>query len=402
MKFLSQLRGLTATLIVVWLATGCALTSPDATKQADGLSAPDGFDELVSRDVVSVLRQVERLAPASTTLGTSDASLQHGALANALKRELQSAGYATRAISAGAQTLQVTLHLERPDIGGVDEVSSGESPSPSTVTVTVGDVAVRRSYIAQADGTVVPTGPMQVRGVDASSLQLDNDIFSTPAAKEPEPELPAPPKTTIVAGEQVVDAKPISTTPVPPLIPLPERSNTRVELPAQTDADIATLPTITGNRPFLDLVAPSVATAQPRQPMDAMVERKTQNILELQQSNFESLFAEMGIVDEKVLTFANDSIRMGSVNKARLSELLQNFDPESDVLSVIGCSLGRTAYSGGQQALALGRAERVREELLYAGIPDSKILAEGCWADESLDARLPRRGVVVALKRPVS
>ena len=156
---------------------------------------------------------------------------------------------------------------------------------------------------------------------------------------------------------------------------------------------------------MLDLVAPSVATTAEPPSLAGMLELsggKTQNIRELQQSNFEALFADMGIVDEKVLTFPNDSIRMGDDNKARLNALLQGFNPQSDIFSLVGCSLGATAYAGGQEGLALGRAQRVREELLYAGIPENKILTEGCWAEDSFDERMPRRGVVVTLKRPIS
>ena len=90
---------------------------------------------------------------------------------------------------------------------------------------------------------------------------------------------------------------------------------------------------------------------------------------------------------------------MGSENKARLSAMLDDFNAQSDVLSVIGCSMGATNHAGGQEALTRGRASRVRDELLYADIPEENILEEGCWAEEAYDQRMPRRGVVVTLKR---
>lgn len=403
MKLISNLRVLTATVLAAYLGVGCALTSTDAAKLSP--TTPYAFDALVSKDVVSVLRQVERLAPTSTTLGTSDASLQRSSFADALKQEFQAAGYAIRAVAAGSETLPVSYSSERSDAGGVDGVSSAATQSSQTITVTVGDVAVRRTYIAQADGQVVPVGKMQVRGVDASKLKLDNEIFSTPALKARKSLPPVAPSTTkVVSGEQLVDAN-----QRPQVQELPSSSQSAQiivpqDSPQEPSDSIASLTANSASRPLLDLIAPSVVTAKPQSfdTIGALAGKSTQNIRELQQSNFESLFAEMGIVGEKVLTFANDSTRMGDLNKARLSELLQSFNPESDILSVIGCSLGPTAYSGGQEGLARGRAKRVREELLYAGIPDSKILAEGCWAEETFDERMPRRGVVVTLKRPIS
>lgn len=402
MNLISQLRKLAVSLLVAYLATGCALKSP-ATPE-DALSTPNVFDKLVSRDVVSVLRQVDRLAPASTTLGTSDASLQQGPFAEALVHELQAAGYAMRTVAAGPETLPVSYLLEQQDEGAVGKVSLDATDDSRTVTVTVGDVAVRRTYVAKANGQVVPVGSMQVRGVDASTLMLDNEIFSAPAV-DVQKKMPAaaPSETTVLADEQIVDANPASTIQAPSVSSPAAQVIAPTDLQAQSGSDVSSLAANNASRPFLDLVMPSVATAKAPSldAIAALTEKKTLNILDLQQSNFESLFAEMGIVDEKVLTFANDSTRMGDLNKARLSALLQNFNPESDVLSVIGCSLGPTAYSGGQEGLALGRAGRVREEMLYAGIPENKILSEGCWAEETFDKRMPRRGVVVTLKRPI-
>ena len=152
---------------------------------------------------------------------------------------------------------------------------------------------------------------------------------------------------------------------------------------------------------FLDLVAPTVPATEPsgQAVLAIKPDRDTKNVMELQQSNYEDLFADMAFVSEKVLTFANDSTQIGDANKVRLQELVEDFEVESDVFSVVGCSLGQTNRAGGQEELAMGRAMRVREELLYAGIPGDNIVEEGCWADEAFDLRMPRRGVVVTLKR---
>ena len=119
-------------------------------------------------------------------------------------------------------------------------------------------------------------------------------------------------------------------------------------------------------------------------------------------SNFQSDFVDTLIVKEKILTFANDSTRMGVINKAQVESFIRGFNPGSDVVSIIGCSHGNTSAEGGQEALALGRAARVRDELLFSGIPEQNIRAEGCWAGEHFDEGMPRRGVVITLRRKVS
>ena len=98
------------------------------------------------------------------------------------------------------------------------------------------------------------------------------------------------------------------------------------------------------------------------------------------------------------MVFPNDSLRMGAANKRRAAELAVAFDPERDVISVLGCSHGRTAIDNGNEVLANGRALRVKEELVLAGIAGERVLEEGCWAG-SAHERLPGRGVVVTHKR---
>ncbi len=398
LKSKPDLRGLAAIVLVAYLAVGCVLTQSGKTEPLS--NQPDNFNQLVAKDVVSVLRQVDSLSPTTTTLGTSDTSLQQGLFAEALKNELQAAGYAIRAVGSGPATLPVSYRLERLEESVESGAANGAQVS-QTVTVNVGDIAVRRTYIAQADGQIIPVGAMQARGVDPSGLKLDNNIFSKPAHKVQSDVPPAESTVPVLEGEHLV-----SGDQNPPAVPAyPEQND--ISDPRErekSDASLATLATNNTSQPLLDLIAPSVATAKPQSfdAIGALADKNTQNVRELQQSNFESLFVEMGIVGEKVLTFANDSTRMGDNNKARLRELLRSFNPGSDVLSVVGCSLGPTRYEGGQEGLALGRAMRVREELLYAGIPEDKILAEGCWDEESFDERMPRRGVVVTLKRAIS
>ena len=126
---------------------------------------------------------------------------------------------------------------------------------------------------------------------------------------------------------------------------------------------------------------------------------QVQNVFELGGSNFETILAEHHVVDEQVLTFANDSLRLGELNKQFVEKMVEDFNGKTDIFSIIGCSLGPTQVAGGNAALALGRANRVREALLFAGVPENLILDEGCWAGDTDLNTLPRRGVVVTLNR---
>lgn len=406
-----RLPGKTADLFRIALITvfvsGCAFNStpPDTP---DPVEPGNTLDALAARDVVSVLRQIDTLAPERTTLGPSSENLGQDQFADALKRELEAAGYAMRIVGNAPDTIPVSFEVR-------DEQSDDDSHS-RTLTVFAGDVAVRRTYTIDSTGAIKPLGSMQVRGADARNLVLDNNIFSVPTDAPAEKEPPV--ETAVLPDEQLVLDETVETAVLPDeQLVLDETSTTSGISSAGTDdppsmvtpssqAGLNTNTTISSSitdHSLLDLVAPSVP-APSQDVIDIALLRTrtsdtTENFMNLRQSNFANVFADMGIVSEKVLTFPNDSTFMGSENKARLSAMLDSFNAQSDVLSVIGCSMGATNHVGGQEALARGRASRVRDELLYAGIPEENILEEGCWAEEAFDQRMPRRGVVVTLKR---
>lgn len=123
------------------------------------------------------------------------------------------------------------------------------------------------------------------------------------------------------------------------------------------------------------------------------------NMYETMQSNYLGLFSGYEDVDQSILVFPNDSLRLGEVNKSIIERYVEMMDPETDVLSVIGCSHGKTEISNGNSLLALGRANRVKEALLFSGLEHDRILEEGCWAPQLFDDVMPRRGVVLTLKR---
>lgn len=123
------------------------------------------------------------------------------------------------------------------------------------------------------------------------------------------------------------------------------------------------------------------------------------NMYETLVSNYSNVFTGYEDVDQSILVFPNDSLRLGDVNKGIIERYVAEMDPDTDVLSVIGCSHGETEISNGNSLLALGRANRVKEALLFSGLEHDKILEEGCWAPQLFDEVMPRRGVVLTLKR---
>ena len=91
-------------------------------------------------------------------------------------------------------------------------------------------------------------------------------------------------------------------------------------------------------------------------------------------------------------------MRIGNVNKDLITSYAKAMR-ETDVISVVGCSHGKTDLKNGNQVLALGRAHRVKEALILAGVMHHQILDEGCWASEDFDSVMPARGVLMTLKR---
>lgn len=101
----------------------------------------------------------------------------------------------------------------------------------------------------------------------------------------------------------------------------------------------------------------------------------------------------------ETVIFADDSLRLGPQGKQQVEAFLQEYQPNVDLIGLIGCSNGPTKLEIGNQGLALGRSQRVAEELLALGVPRESILDEGCWSETSAGGRFPSRGVVLELLR---
>ena len=223
-------------------------------------------------------------------------------------------------------------------------VQPSDNSDSALYVVAVGEISVERMY-SETDGQTVPASEMVVRGGEERSIVLnDSDVFGTESERY-----------------------------------------TAVEF-----------------QPYPDLIIDNLL--EPRSPPDRLAAQGEvplikRNVFETLQSNYASTLDEYVEVDQNILVFPNDSLRLGDTNKRIIEEYVSKMDPDTDILSVIGCSHGHTEISNGNSVLAIGRANRVKEAFLFSGIENDHILDEGCWAPQTFDEVMPQRGVVLTLKR---
>jgi len=334
-----------ALLMSLIIVSACQIV-PSRTTQVDpadntAMENTDTVPDKVARDFIKALRQIPSLAPASTTVNMLT-ELRQDDFTQSLNKALDEAGYAVRwsGDPAGKRLLSYRREQEA-SVANTDRVR---------FDVALGTVELRRTYLMMDEGGLRPVTPLYVKGADASSIALDDGVFDEQASARSLATLPT------LAVSTDVGANPL-----------------RSLIPTTLDAKPLTLPL---------LALPEI-----------------QNVFEIGGSNFETRLANHQIVAEQILTFPNDSLRLGKTNKTLIQHMVRRFNAQTDVISLIGCSLGPTRIKGGNAALALGRASRVREALLFSGVSPDKILDEGCWAGDSAGNTLPARGVVITLNR---
>lgn len=337
--------------------------------------------ELIAADMVSAFGQLPGFFPASTTVDMQRSD-QQDAFTIAMATALQRANYSVRWISDEDTTslFQYRTLTEDAPVGA----------STNTYEVAIGIAQMRRSYAVHDSRRVMPVTPLYMRGVDATGVVLNERIFDEQAPLV-EPASQEPPAAPVFIRNQ--PSSNISAVPVEEQAPGTQRVSPPTQaiqnmaarsLPSEANP-VSLLNNQTGEGPVVSLPLFNI----PRE----------ENVFELGGSNFSDLLSDRKVVTEQVLTFGNDSLRMGSLNKRLVEKMVEQFNPQSDIFSVIGCSLGPTQVKGGNAALALGRAGRVVEALRYAGVANQHILDEGCWAGSGSVENFPHRGVVLSLNR---
>jgi len=357
---------------LIFAASACVSTPAPQVAEEPASSEVNETTDMVSIDLVNALMQVDELHPAVKSL---EMQIPDSDFGRSLRKVLSLAGY----------QINTTLSGARDSLEYSASRNSSGSAAGSTWTYQLGvdSVKIKRDYSVE-NGRVLPASSLYVQGTDPSAIQLNDYIFATGVDLNPvnvsarEPEQVAIQQTTVINDTGVV------TTPI-------DRPAVSVapQTPLQSDN-------------WKDDNSRQASISQSQSENNVSVRQK-RNLYELGESNFVELFGNYRDVESDILVFGNDDFRfLGRPNKIRINEMVDKFVRSTDIFSVIGCSHGSSNLTGSDDpnaVLALGRAGRVKEELLLAGVPENKILDEGCWAVNDYDDVMPRRGVVISLKR---
>ena len=328
-------------LLIICLAvglSGCAhLSSSQAEDDPADLVLEQDFNrsKLIAADFVATLAQIEETNTSNLLLQVDNPNTRFGEL---LLSALQKSGYSIR---LGGDSGQKTLDYA----SNRDEQLSNSGNPVYTFIVAAGSVKLKRAYEVDQTG-VWPMGSMLISGADASYVVVDDSIFNYGQAQENGVLVSAVPASETLVGSRELVAE---------LNDSSKKSGT-------------------GNY------------------------QEFTNMYETDTSRYDELFKDYDVIDSNVLVFGNDSLILGRSNKLAIREFAKLFNPETDVMSVIGCSHGASKVENGNAYLANGRAFRVKEEFVLAGLEAQKVLEEGCWANVDFP-KMPARGVLVQHRR---
>lgn len=334
--------GLLVTLAVVFTLTtsACGVIRGGGAQPdtEDNAVEINPTDDLVAQNIVFVLVQLEGLNPKATTINIPVDN--NTGVSAAIYRRIRDAGYITRLTPSGKGNLLVTT--KRTDSG----VEAGEV---LTHTVSIGAITMSRPYRLYG-GSISPDGAMRISDANKSAIVMNDDIFGL--------------------GEL-------------------DPSISRIEF----DTTSRTATTIQAKSTFDQLIKGNTSSD--------ISTSSTANMFDSMESSYTNTFQSYEDKLSITVMFGNDSMALGKAGKLQIKEFAASLNQDTDLISVIGCSHGSTNIKNGNEVLALGRANRVKEEFMYAGVPEKMILDEGCWAPDRFDEVMPARGVLVTLKRSI-
>ena len=308
-------------------------------------SDPDPVDySVVAVNLVDAVGQYPRLNP---LLATVQVSRPDNAFEREVQEEMRSRGYKLESINDDEDGVVADAWVEQSGDGSADAVP--------LYVLSVGQMSVERQF-EQVDGQTRPSSQMVIRGGDERTVVLnDAQLFSD----------------TDATYSTVLFQAPVETA---------------------SSQETAAAPTLAA---ALTAIEPSSPETPSPYSGEALIR---QNVYDIKQSNYSVLLTDYEEVESSVLVFPNDSLQLGDTNKQIIERYVADMNPSTDVLSVIGCSHGKTAINNGNSLLALGRANRVKEAFMFSGIDQKLVMDEGCWAPVLYES-MPSRGVVVTLKR---
>lgn len=297
------------------------------------------LDEVALDDIVRAMIQYRN--PITTTLQASLSMTNNDEIG--LLGILSERGYGVQLVDAD-QGANLLAH-------SVETIGTRESPSQRH-TVRIGRLAIAREYTT-VNGKTRPVSPLIVAG-SRRRINLDDSRFGDVVANDA--------LVSRIAFSVSDDVSPEDTRRISLLqVPL---NSTEMEVGVGTNASGL----------------------------------EVSNIF-YGQNNFGSILNDYDEIGTVSVIFPNDSMRLGNIGRLKIDVFLGDFLEDTDLIRVIGCSNGATKIAIGNEGLALGRAERVTQELLARGVTREHILDEGCWSAESAGDRFPSRGVVLELYR---
>lgn len=300
----------------------------------------------IAMNLIYAMSQIPDILPVYTTIQINEPTSNFGRL---IHSRLRDAGY-------GMQLTQNDVGLNFVRYGIVSSEDAYETRTK--YKLSIGGFSAERFYDV-TDGSVTPRSNIKLHGYDSQYLTSNDELFEDIDDTEYFSDNNEATDNAIVAGNTVV-----------------------VDASQSTLGTSASLSEETASTTRFDFH-----------------ESIKQNMYETMESNYSGLFKEFDDVDTKIIVFGNDSDFLGSANKVVIKQFIENMNHETDVLSVIGCSHGTTYTGKDNEVLAIGRASAVKLELVANGVGYGRVLDEGCWAPEHFDEQMPRRGVVLTLKR---
>lgn len=312
-----------------------AAALPGCSATASRTSSSGSDLDLVAQNLVFTLVQLPETNPLSTTVQISEPVTPFG---REVARLVEEAGYGIQSVpdDRGGDYLRYRVQQTDSELG-----------SETRYAVSIGAVSVERAY-GTVDGRLLPAARQRVEGARSRTVELNDDVFGP-----------------VDDASKVADVV-FDDDAAPTLVD---------ETSGNSSADLATASAVSS-------FAASVK----------------QNRYDRVSSNYAVLFAAYADVSTTTVSFPNDSLRLGDEQKRILDEYAGLLRPETDILSIVGCSNGKTTIPNGNGILAVGRANRVKEALMFAGVPAETVYDEGCWSGSGHES-FPARGVVVTLKR---
>ena len=348
-------------LITLIFLTGCA-----TVKKSPVTVAVKPLDEQFRGDMVSDLLSVlpQILEPLNSTIQVSDTESGN---AEAAVQRLVDLGYGIQRVDADQGSHFLYLSDLPASQGGTRlRLSIGDLEFTRSYRIIKSNANIDSASLAWRGGkAVIPVGSLEVAGtrqnllLSGINIQLSRNEVSDNAGE-------VTPGTVEFAALAPIDGG------IPTISLITEDLVQRVADTATAGPDLASLNA--GNENF-------------------------GNLFNGGPSEFRTVLDDYNRIIREFIIFPNDSQFLGKQGKRTVKKLVNRYSENSDLFGIIGCSNGPTSLAIGNEGLAMGRAQRIAEELVAAGISREKVLDEGCWSPTTDAPGFPNRGVVVDLWR---